>query len=98
MIKAEGRINRYEIRKIINSNLSMEELPEERTESFILLIYKNGDKTDCSDYKGMSYLSTMYKILSSILLSRLSPYAEEIIGDHQCGFRSNRSTTEIHLL
>jgi hypothetical protein len=24
---------------------------------------------------------------------RLTPYAEEIIGDHQCGFRYNRSTT-----
>jgi hypothetical protein len=29
----------------------------------------------------------------SILLSRLSPYIDEIIGDHQCGFRRNRSTT-----
>jgi len=39
----------------------------------------------------------MYKILSSILLSRLTPYAEEIIGDHQCGFRRNGSTTD-HIL
>jgi hypothetical protein len=23
-----------------------------------------------------------------------SPYAEEIIGDHQCGFKHNRSTTD----
>jgi len=36
----------------------------------------------------------MYKILSNILLSRLIPYAEEVIGDHQCGFRRNRSTTD----
>jgi hypothetical protein len=34
------------------------------------------------------------KFLSSILLSRFTPYAEEIIGDHQCGFRRNRSTTD----
>jgi hypothetical protein len=27
-------------------------------------------------------------------LSRLIPYAEEIIGDHQCGFRRNRLTTD----
>ena len=33
------------------------------------------------------------KILSVFLLSRLTPYLEEIIGDHPCGFRSNRSTT-----
>jgi len=36
----------------------------------------------------------MYKILSNILLSRLTPHAEEIIGEHQCGFRSNRSSTD----
>ena len=28
------------------------------------------------------------------MLSSLIPYAEEIIGDHQCGFRHNRSTTD----
>jgi len=39
-------------------------------------------------------LPTTYKILSNILLSRLIPYAEEVIGDHQCGFRRNRSTTD----
>jgi hypothetical protein len=39
-------------------------------------------------------LSTTYKILSNILLSTLTPYAEEIIGEHQCGFRHNRSTTD----
>jgi hypothetical protein len=36
---------------------------------------------------------TSYNILSNILLSRLTPYVDEIIGDHQCGFRRNRSTT-----
>jgi hypothetical protein len=39
-------------------------------------------------------MSTLYNILSNILLSKLIPYADEIIGDHQCGFRSNRSTTD----
>ena len=39
-------------------------------------------------------MPTTYKILSNILLSRLTPYAEEIIGDHQCGFQRNRSTTD----
>ena len=39
-------------------------------------------------------MPTTYKILSNILLSRLIPYAEEVIGDHHCGFRRNRSTTD----
>jgi hypothetical protein len=53
----------------------------------IVPIYKRGDNTDCSNYRGISLLSTSYKIFSNILLSRLTPYVDEIIGDHQCGFR-----------
>jgi len=60
-------------------------LPEEGKELIIVSIYNKGDKTDYSNYRGI-ILPTMYTILSSILLSRLTPYAEEIIGDHQCGF------------
>jgi len=57
-------------------------------------IDKKGDKTECMNYRGLSLLSTTYKILSNILLSRLTPYAEEIIGYHQCGFQNNRLTID----
>jgi hypothetical protein len=60
----------------------------------IVPIHKKGDKTDCDNYRGILLLPTTYKILSNILVSRLIPYAEEIMGDHQCGFRSNKSTTD----
>jgi len=69
-------------------------LPEEWKESIIVPIYQKGDKTECSNYRGISLLPTTYKILSNILLSRLIPYAEEITGDHQCGFRRNKSITD----
>jgi hypothetical protein len=86
LIKAGGRIIRSEIHKLIISIWNKEELPEEWKELLIVPIYKKGDKTDCSSYRGISLLSPAYKILSNILLSRLTPYVEEIIGDHQCGF------------
>jgi hypothetical protein len=50
-----------------------------------------GDKTDCNNYLDISLQSTSYKILLNILLSRLSPYTDEIVGDHQSGFRRNKS-------
>ena len=46
------------------------------------------------NYSDISLLPTTYKILSNILLSKLTPYGEEIIGDHQCGFRRNKSTND----
>ena len=69
-------------------------MPEEWKESIIVPIYKKGGKTVSSNYRGMSVLQTTYRTLPNILFSRLTPYTEEIIGDHQCGFRSNRSTTD----
>jgi len=45
-----------------------------------VFILKKGDKTDCNNYRGISLLPTMYKVLSNILLSRLIPYAEEVTG------------------
>jgi len=86
LIKAGCKTLRCEIHKLIISIWNKEELPEECKKSIIVPIYKKGNKTNCSNYRGISILPTTYKILSNILLSRLNPYAEEIIGNHQCGF------------
>ena len=57
-------------------------------ELIIVPVYKKGDKTDCSNYRGISFLSITYKILSNILLTVLTPYAEEIIGITIADFNS----------
>jgi len=63
-------------------------LPEKWKESIMVPIYKWGNKTDCSNYRGISLLPSMYKILSSILLSRLTSYAEEIMGTINVDFNT----------
>jgi len=57
-------------------------------------LIKAGGKKISSNYTGISLLSTMYKILSNILLSRLTTYTAEIIRNHQYGFRRKRSTKD----
>jgi len=86
LIKAGFRTICLEIHNLITSIWKKEKLPEEWKESIIVAIHKEGDKTDCNNCRGISLLPTTYKILSNVLLSRLTPYAEDIIGDHQCGF------------
>jgi sorting nexin-29 len=55
--------------------------------SFIIIpVHQNCDKTDCSNYWGISLLSTLCKIVSNILHLRLIPHIDEVIGDHHCGF------------
>jgi len=86
LIKAEGRSIHYEIHNLIISIWNNEELPEEWKELISIPIYKMGDKIEYGSCRGLSLLPTTYKILSNILLSKLTPYAEEIIWYHHCGF------------
>jgi sorting nexin-29 len=91
LIKAEVETLCSEIYRIICSIWNKEELPQQWKESIIIPIHKKDDTTDCNNYRGISLLSTAYKMLSNILTARLIPYVN---GDHQCGFRRNRSTTD----
>jgi hypothetical protein len=49
-----------------------------------------------SSLNTVEYFMTSYIDVTSVMknLSRLTPYTDEIIGDHQCGFRRNISTTD----
>ena len=94
LIKAGGITTCSEIHKLINYICNKEEMSEQWNESIILPVYKKGDKTDHSNSRGISLLSTTSKILSNIFLSRLTPYAEEIINDRQRGFQRKRSAID----
>jgi hypothetical protein len=58
LVKAGGRIIRSQIHKLIISLWNKEELPDEWNELVIVPIYKKGDKTDCSNNRCISLLST----------------------------------------
>jgi hypothetical protein len=68
MIQEGGETLWSEICELINSIQSKDELPDQGKEFIIVLIYKKGDKTNCSGYRGISLLSTSYKMLPNNLL------------------------------
>jgi hypothetical protein len=94
LIQEGGRTIRSEIQKLINSTCKKEILPEDWNEWIVVPMDMKSDKTDRSNYRGITLLSTTYKLLSNNLLSRLTPYAVGILGDYQCGFRRIRSTAD----
>jgi CRISPR/Cas system CSM-associated protein Csm2 small subunit len=71
LIQAGGNTLRSEIRKLFNSVWNKEELPQKWKESITAPIYKMVIKANYSNYRGISVLTTTYKILSNILFSRL---------------------------
>jgi hypothetical protein len=94
LIKAGGETLYSEIHRLICSLWNKEEFTQQWKESIIVPIYKKGDKTDCNNYRGITLLSTAYKILFNIPLARLTPYVNEVTGDHQCGFHRDTSTKD----
>jgi hypothetical protein len=74
LIQSGGKILLSAIHKLINFVWNKEELPDQWKEFIIVPVHKKSDKTDCNNYRGISLLSTLYRISSNILLSRLSPY------------------------
>jgi hypothetical protein len=94
LIQAEGELLLSVIHKLLCSIWNKKELPDQWKESNIVPFHKKANKTDCSNNRRISLLSASYKMLSNILLSKLSQYIDEVIENHQCGFRHNRSTTD----
>ncbi|KAI8491582.1 hypothetical protein Bbelb_307820 [Branchiostoma belcheri] len=64
--------------------------------SKIITLYKNkGDRSDCNSYRGISLLSIVGKVFAKVVLSRLQVLANRVYPESQCGFRAERSTTDM---
>jgi hypothetical protein len=80
LIQTGGNVLRSEILRFVNCIL-----PEQWMRSVIVPTFRNGNKTYGNNYR-ISLLSTTFKLLFDILLLKITPYVDEIIGDYQCGF------------
>ena len=72
-------------------------LPQDLRDAVFVSLYKTkGEKSDCSNYRGITLLSLAGKILARVLLDRFIPtIAQENTPENQCGFRSNTGTVDM---
>jgi len=57
-------------------------------------MHKRGDRDRCENYRGIAVGNAAYKILSNIILGKIKPYIEKVMGDYQNGFRDGRSVID----
>jgi hypothetical protein len=69
-----------EIDKLIKLIWSEEKLPYQWKQSIVIPIHRKGDKTDCSNYQGISLASTAYKILSKFFSLRQLHMQTKLLG------------------
>ena len=73
------------------------EVPQEWKDATIKVLHKKKDRTECSNYRGLSLVAHAGKVLLKIVANRLGDFCEEagILPEEQCGFRPQRSTTDV---
>jgi hypothetical protein len=94
LLQAAGPQMTQRIQNLILNIWRSERMPDEWNKSIICPIYKKVEKSEYSNYRGISLLNTAYKILTIVINNRLTTYAEDLLSQEQNGFRRNRSTTD----
>jgi len=94
ILKEGGEPLNKEIHRLCNQAWEQGHAPEEWKKSILITIHKKGSALDCENFRTISLISHMGKILMTILAERLRNHLEEYISDEQAGFRKNRSTIQ----
>ena len=73
------------------------DVPQRRKSAIFKILHKKKDRSDCSNYRGISLVAHSGNVLLKMVASRLSNYceAEGILPEEQCGFRPARSTVDM---
>lgn len=91
LIKYGGPEIQQEITKLFHKIISHEKTPIEWKTSVSILIYKKGCKKDPANYKGITLLSSVLKLLIKILSQKINNH---INIKQQQNFQQNRSTVD----
>ena len=97
LLKYGGNRVHEEIFNFINKCWGVTEVPSQWKNAKIVVIYKRkGDKAECGNSRGISLLSIGGKVYARLLLLRLIEHiSENVLPESQCGFRKDRSTSDM---
>ena len=71
-----------------------EKLPDDWKEGLIVKLPKKGDLTLCKNWRGITLLNVINKLVGTILHTRLADTLEPTLRREQAGFRPHRSTID----
>ena len=95
-LKHGGERMTYALWVMVNSAWATEKCPQEWGKGAICLLYKDGDKRDPLNYRGITLLSVVGKVFAALVNVRLMQHCEmeERLVDEQAGFRAGRACVD----
>lgn len=79
---------------ILHSVWMEKRVPQDWCNAVLVAVPKKGDLTICDNWRGISLLDAVGKLLGRVLQNRLQDFAANILPESQCGFRRSRSCTD----
>lgn len=85
-----------EIVRIYNTYLATGIVESHVKDVIVVYLFKKGGRTDCNNYRTLSLINHVGKILEKLVNKRLNSHAEgtELLPESQNGFRADRGTTD----
>lgn len=96
VLKYGGEGMERALHKLFTIFFERERVPADWTRGLVVPLYKDGDKHEVDNYRGITLLSVVGKLYTVVLNNRLSKWCEKrgVLVDEQAGFRVNRSTVD----
>jgi hypothetical protein len=96
LLKSLNQPLAYPISAIINKSIETGQVPESLKKAKVIVIYKSKNKEDFSNYRPISLLPSISKIMEKVIHKRLMHFLEikHILYTNQFGFRKHRSTID----
>ena len=98
IIKSHKDIFPYFIHQNFNNSIYSSVFPSELKKADIIPIHKKKSKFDIENYRPVSILPVLSKIYERCMFDQICSYFNQIISEHQCGFRQGHSTQDSLLL
>ena len=73
-------------------------VPQEWRDASLVPVPKKGDLSLCDNWRGISLLDVVGKVLAKVIQQCLQTIVEEEVADSQCGFHCNRGCNDMIFL
>ena len=94
MLKANEQITPILLTNILRDIWESEEVPLAWKTGLIVKLPMKGDRTNCNNWRGIMLLSVTYKVLSQVVLNRLTATVDPLLWKEQAGFRKGRGCAD----
>ena len=82
------------LHKLLSKIWTSEKIPQEWTRGILVKLPKKGDTSLCENWRGITLLSVVSKLITRIMLERMKKQLDKILRENQAGFRANRSCND----